>query len=171
MHFFKELFHKDFSLTRMNWSTCLFQICNDALQMFGGYGYLKDYPVQQYWRDCRVHEILEGKVTLQCIMLLCDPPRNHRHDPPRCNPGYNEGFFTFSENGLSFFVHFSLSGNPGHTYRIYKLRAQKQCGVVSSKPWLERKNGLLKYYLYYLTDRSNLWERFALLVTLCLSIW
>ena len=29
--------------------------------MFGGYGFLKDYPVQQYVRDIRVHEILEGK--------------------------------------------------------------------------------------------------------------
>ena len=80
-------------------------------------------------------------------------------------------FFTFSENGPSFFIYFSVSGNPGHTCRICKLRAQKQCGVVSSKLWLERKNGLLKYYFYYLTDTNNLWERFALLVTLCLSIW
>lgn len=37
-----------------------FQICNEALQIHGGYGYLKDYPVQQYMRDCRVHQILEG---------------------------------------------------------------------------------------------------------------
>ena len=29
--------------------------------MFGGYGYLKDYAVQQYVRDIRVHQILEGK--------------------------------------------------------------------------------------------------------------
>lgn len=39
--------------------TC-FDICNDALQLHGGYGYLKDYPVQQYMRDTRVHQILEG---------------------------------------------------------------------------------------------------------------
>lgn len=32
--------------------------------MHGGYGYLKDYAVQQYMRDSRVHQILEGK-TLQ----------------------------------------------------------------------------------------------------------
>ncbi|KAJ7330208.1 Isobutyryl-CoA dehydrogenase, mitochondrial [Desmophyllum pertusum] len=38
-----------------------FQVCNDALQLHGGYGYLKDYAVQQYMRDCRVHQILEGK--------------------------------------------------------------------------------------------------------------
>uniref|UniRef100_A0A8C9QU96 Isobutyryl-CoA dehydrogenase, mitochondrial n=2 Tax=Scleropages formosus TaxID=113540 RepID=A0A8C9QU96_SCLFO len=37
-----------------------FTICNQALQMFGGYGYLKDYPVQQFVRDIRVHQILEG---------------------------------------------------------------------------------------------------------------
>ena len=38
-----------------------FDICNNALQLHGGYGYLKDYPVQQYMRDCRVHQILEGR--------------------------------------------------------------------------------------------------------------
>ena len=37
-----------------------FQICNDALQMHGGYGYLKDYGVERFLRDLRVHQILEG---------------------------------------------------------------------------------------------------------------
>jgi hypothetical protein len=37
-----------------------FTICNDALQLFGGYGYLKDYPIERYVRDVRVHQILEG---------------------------------------------------------------------------------------------------------------
>ncbi|XP_054650158.1 isobutyryl-CoA dehydrogenase, mitochondrial [Dunckerocampus dactyliophorus] len=37
-----------------------FNICNQALQMHGGYGYLKDYAVQQFLRDIRVHQILEG---------------------------------------------------------------------------------------------------------------
>uniref|UniRef100_A0A8B9JW15 short-chain 2-methylacyl-CoA dehydrogenase n=1 Tax=Astyanax mexicanus TaxID=7994 RepID=A0A8B9JW15_ASTMX len=37
-----------------------FSICNQALQMHGGYGYLKDYAVQQFVRDIRVHQILEG---------------------------------------------------------------------------------------------------------------
>ncbi|KAK9795597.1 hypothetical protein WJX73_005029 [Symbiochloris irregularis] len=35
-------------------------ICNDALQMLGGYGYLKDYPIERVVRDLRVHSILEG---------------------------------------------------------------------------------------------------------------
>ena len=37
-----------------------FEVCNEALQMHGGYGYLKDYQVERYLRDCRVHQILEG---------------------------------------------------------------------------------------------------------------
>ncbi|KAJ3355107.1 Acyl-CoA dehydrogenase [Entophlyctis luteolus] len=37
-----------------------FQICDDAVQIHGGYGYLNDYPVGQYLRDLRVHRILEG---------------------------------------------------------------------------------------------------------------
>ena len=36
------------------------KIANDALQLFGGYGYLKDYPIERFWRDLRVHSILEG---------------------------------------------------------------------------------------------------------------
>ncbi|APE27940.1 acyl-CoA dehydrogenase family protein [Aurantiacibacter gangjinensis] len=36
------------------------KVVNDALQIFGGYGYLKDYPIERFWRDLRVHSILEG---------------------------------------------------------------------------------------------------------------
>ena len=36
------------------------EVVNKALQLFGGYGYLKDYPIERFWRDLRVHSILEG---------------------------------------------------------------------------------------------------------------
>ncbi|TKD51244.1 acyl-CoA dehydrogenase family protein [Sphingomonas baiyangensis] len=36
------------------------KIVNDALQLHGGYGYLMDYPIERFWRDLRVHSILEG---------------------------------------------------------------------------------------------------------------
>jgi alkylation response protein AidB-like acyl-CoA dehydrogenase len=36
------------------------EIVDKALQLFGGYGYLRDYPVERFWRDLRVHRILEG---------------------------------------------------------------------------------------------------------------
>jgi acyl-CoA dehydrogenase len=35
-------------------------VVDRALQLHGGYGYLKDYPVERFWRDLRVHRILEG---------------------------------------------------------------------------------------------------------------
>ena len=37
-----------------------FQVCNDALQLFGGYGYIREYPMERHVRDTRVHQILEG---------------------------------------------------------------------------------------------------------------
>jgi alkylation response protein AidB-like acyl-CoA dehydrogenase len=36
------------------------KIANDALQLHGGYGYLKDYEIERIVRDLRVHQILEG---------------------------------------------------------------------------------------------------------------
>ncbi len=37
-----------------------FEVCNHALQIHGGYGYMKEYPLERYLRDTRVHQILEG---------------------------------------------------------------------------------------------------------------
>jgi len=37
-----------------------FQICNEAMQIHGGYGYIREYPIERYMRDTRVHQILEG---------------------------------------------------------------------------------------------------------------
>ena len=35
-------------------------VTDRALQLHGGYGYLKDYPIERFWRDLRVNSILEG---------------------------------------------------------------------------------------------------------------
>jgi butyryl-CoA dehydrogenase len=37
-----------------------FEICDQSLQIFGGYGYLRDYLIEKFFRDLRVHQILEG---------------------------------------------------------------------------------------------------------------
>lgn len=37
-----------------------FRVCDKALQLYGGYGYIKEYPLERYFRDVRVHQILEG---------------------------------------------------------------------------------------------------------------
>lgn len=49
-----------------------FEVCNRALQMFGGYGYLKDYPVQQFMRDVRVNQILEGTNEIMRLLISRD---------------------------------------------------------------------------------------------------
>lgn len=36
------------------------KVVDQALQLHGGYGYLMDYPIERFWRDLRVHSILEG---------------------------------------------------------------------------------------------------------------
>jgi isobutyryl-CoA dehydrogenase len=46
-----------------------FAICNEALQIHGGYGYLKDYKVQQFVRDLRVHQILEGTNEIMRVIV------------------------------------------------------------------------------------------------------
>uniref|UniRef100_A0AC34QY67 Acyl-CoA dehydrogenase n=1 Tax=Panagrolaimus sp. JU765 TaxID=591449 RepID=A0AC34QY67_9BILA len=51
--------------------TC-FEVVNQALQMFGGYGILKDYPLQQYLRDTRIHQIIEGTNEIMRLVLARD---------------------------------------------------------------------------------------------------
>ncbi len=46
-----------------------FEICNSALQLHGGYGYLKDYPIERFLRDARVHQILEGTNEIMRVII------------------------------------------------------------------------------------------------------
>jgi alkylation response protein AidB-like acyl-CoA dehydrogenase len=46
-----------------------FNICNEALQIHGGYGYLKDYGLEKLVRDLRVHQILEGTNEIMRVVI------------------------------------------------------------------------------------------------------
>lgn len=46
-----------------------FRIVNEALQLHGGYGYLKDFPIERYLRDLRVHQILEGTNEIMRVII------------------------------------------------------------------------------------------------------
>ena len=48
--------------------TC-FQICDEALQLHGGYGYIKEYGIERYLRDLRVHRILEGTNEIMRVII------------------------------------------------------------------------------------------------------
>ncbi len=45
------------------------RICDEALQLHGGYGYIKDYQVERYVRDLRVHRILEGTNEIMRVII------------------------------------------------------------------------------------------------------
>ncbi len=45
------------------------QVANDAVQIFGGYGYIKDYPVEKYYRDAKLCTIGEGTSEIQKIVI------------------------------------------------------------------------------------------------------
>jgi len=46
-----------------------FEVCNNALQLHGGYGYIKDYEIERYLRDVRVHQILEGTNEIMRLII------------------------------------------------------------------------------------------------------
>ena len=46
-----------------------FAICNEALQIHGGYGYIREYPIERLLRDCRVHQILEGTNEIMRVII------------------------------------------------------------------------------------------------------
>ena len=47
-------------------------IVDRALQLHGGYGYLQDYPIERFWRDLRVHSILEGTNQVMRVIISRD---------------------------------------------------------------------------------------------------
>ncbi|SJZ93852.1 Acyl-CoA dehydrogenase [Oceanospirillum multiglobuliferum] len=46
-----------------------FDVTNDAIQLHGGYGYIKEYPLERYMRDARVHQILEGTNEIMRLII------------------------------------------------------------------------------------------------------
>ncbi|MEF1291380.1 acyl-CoA dehydrogenase family protein [Vibrio sp. M260118] len=46
-----------------------FKVCDQALQLFGGYGYIKEYPLERHFRDVRVHQILEGTNEIMRLII------------------------------------------------------------------------------------------------------
>ncbi|MFW6076936.1 MAG: acyl-CoA dehydrogenase family protein [Hyphomicrobiales bacterium] len=49
-----------------------FWVVNEALQLHGGYGYLRDFPLERYLRDLRVHQILEGTNEIMRVIIARD---------------------------------------------------------------------------------------------------
>jgi alkylation response protein AidB-like acyl-CoA dehydrogenase len=62
-------FVKEAAMAKLFASELAMRACNKAIQVFGGYGYLMDYPVERYWRDCKLTEIGEGTSEVQRLVI------------------------------------------------------------------------------------------------------
>lgn len=60
---------KEASMAKLYASKTAVQVTTEAIQIFGGYGYTKDYPVERYFRDAKVTEIYEGTSEIQRIVI------------------------------------------------------------------------------------------------------
>ncbi|MFL9500216.1 acyl-CoA dehydrogenase family protein [Rhodopseudomonas palustris] len=56
---------KEAAIAKLTASEMAEKVCSDALQVHGGYGYLRDFPVERYYRDVRVCKIYEGTSDIQ----------------------------------------------------------------------------------------------------------
>jgi len=45
------------------------RVANEAVQIFGGYGFVKDYPVEKFYRDCKLCTIGEGTSEIQRMVI------------------------------------------------------------------------------------------------------
>jgi len=57
------------SMAKLFASKTAVEVTTEAIQVFGGYGYTKDYPVERYFRDAKVTEIYEGTSEIQRIVI------------------------------------------------------------------------------------------------------
>ena len=60
---------KEASMAKLFASKTAMDVAIDAVQIFGGYGYTKDYPVERYFRDAKVMEIYEGTSEIQRLVI------------------------------------------------------------------------------------------------------
>lgn len=60
---------KESSMAKLFASKTAVEVATEAIQVFGGYGYTKEYPVERYFRDAKITEIYEGTSEIQRIVI------------------------------------------------------------------------------------------------------
>ena len=58
-------FVKEAAIAKLYSSRCAERVSSKAIELFGGYGYVKDYPVEKFWRDSKIGSIYEGTSNMQ----------------------------------------------------------------------------------------------------------
>ncbi len=65
----KKRYAKDAAMAKVYASEMATWVCHQAIQIHGGYGFIKDYPVERYYRDARITEIYEGTSEVQRMVI------------------------------------------------------------------------------------------------------
>jgi len=70
--------HREASMAKLFCADTANYVCNEAVQIHGGYGYIKEYAVERYFRDARVTEINDGTAEAQRIIIAADLLREQK---------------------------------------------------------------------------------------------
>ena len=62
-------YSKEAAMAKLFASETAMQATTKAIQIHGGYGYIKDYPVERYFRDAKITEIYEGTSEIQRLVI------------------------------------------------------------------------------------------------------
>ncbi|MCJ2564050.1 MAG: acyl-CoA dehydrogenase [Candidatus Thermoplasmatota archaeon] len=62
-------FSKEAAMAKLKASDVAVNVSRDAVQIFGGYGYMREYPVERYYRDAKITEIYEGTSEIQRLVI------------------------------------------------------------------------------------------------------
>jgi alkylation response protein AidB-like acyl-CoA dehydrogenase len=65
----KQSFVKEASMAKLHASETAMFVTSKAIQIFGGYGYVKEYPMERYLRDAKITEIYEGTSEMQRLTI------------------------------------------------------------------------------------------------------
>ncbi len=65
----KQRFALEASITKLFGARIAYEVTHKMLQVHGGYGYMKDYPIERFYRDCRALEIIEGTSQIQQFLI------------------------------------------------------------------------------------------------------
>ncbi len=65
----KKRYAKDAAMAKLYGSEMCTRVCHQAIQIHGGYGFIKDYPVERYYRDARILELYEGTSEVQRMVI------------------------------------------------------------------------------------------------------
>ena len=68
----EQYFSKYSSMAKMYASDIAMEVTNDAIQILGGYGYMKEYPAERMMRDAKITQIYEGTNQIQRLVIARD---------------------------------------------------------------------------------------------------